>query len=477
MIGCRPPAVTVPSQPDVDATRSAEVFAAFDADHDGTAAFFHYAGEDGRVNRIGYDRDGDLEGETIVPLDDIDLSQCRHLVIILDGVTYELVREMYDAGHLRLFHPPSRVVAPYPTMTDICVQDLMFGVPVEGVEAKWFDHGKNKLAGGTSAYLAGRNEPFNRILDYRIWKLMDGVGYLWPRPVWRKDIHSLQRKFQKSLEKEFIAYMVGSAQMGTSVGRAGHREVLLWVERLVNQVMYETHGLTKVTVLGDHGHTYTRAHRVEFEDWLGKRGWNVRKSLEGPRDVVPIKFGLVTFAQFATRNRDALGRELTDHPAARIVSWGQGESVVVMDADGNEARIHQRDGRYRYEPVKGDPLQIGAALQRMPGGEDAFHDADALLEATAEMEYPAPLQRLWRAHFAQVEHPPDVLVSLASDTYTGLSSFAIRVDIESTHGGLDGDNSCTFAMTTIAPLPPLMRSRDVPRALADLLGRHWPTRE
>ena len=104
----------------------------------------------------------------------------------------------------------------------------------------------------------------------------------------------------------------------------------------------------------------------------------------------------------------------------------------------------------------------------------------ALFRATATKEYPAPLQRLWRAHFDLVDHPADVIISLADDRYSGSKGFGGFVKVASTHGGLNYKNSVTFIMSSIAPLPPLMQSRDIPTHMKTLLQNQtdrWPTKE
>jgi hypothetical protein len=90
--------------------------------------------------------------------------------------------------------------------------------------------------------------------------------------------------------------------------------------------------------------------------------------------------------------------------------------------------------------------------------------------------YPDALIRLWRAHFAQVENPPAVIVSLDDKYFNGQSFFAKSVRIESTHGALNWRNSATFIMSTIAPVDAPLRSTDVPAVMRKLTGRPFPQR-
>jgi len=476
-IGCAKP-VHFPREP-LKMPARGDAFRSFDTDGDGQADFFTYAAADGRVNRIGYDRDHDGEAEKVVPLDAIPAADCRHLVMILDGVGYELVREYYEQGHLRLFHPPSLVIAPYPTLTDPCLEDIFGYVPVAGFEAVYFDHDKNRVAGGSRDYLTGTNQPYNRLLQYRANLIWDALGYLFPWEVYGKELNDAKRGWDKRGSHEFAAYFVSSAGVGTRMGGHGHRMCLREAERLVRQVVQETQGLVKVTLLADHGHSYTQGQRAPIAAHLKQRGWRLRSTLRGPDDVVYIRFGLETYASFATRRPAALAGDLVGCEGVELASYvadekRPDEAVTVLDANGGRATVLRRGGRYAYRIEAGDPLKLRDVLSDLAGDEAGFYDADALLAATARHTYPAPLQRLWRAHFALVENPPDVIVSLANGYFSGSGFFAGGVDVASTHGSLNYDNSATFIMSTAGPLPEVLRSGDVPAAMEKLLGRPWP---
>ena len=88
--------------------------------------------------------------------------------------------------------------------------------------------------------------------------------------------------------------------MGTKFGAEGQIRCLQLVERLANQVIWESRGKTKVTIVGDHGHSNTPSERIDFAKVLRTKGWRPTQSLQTPEDVVCIEFGLVHFASFAT---------------------------------------------------------------------------------------------------------------------------------------------------------------------------------
>jgi hypothetical protein len=470
--GCRKP-VFFPLGP-IETLQRPLPRSAYDTDGDGRGDYFTFRNQAGRIDRIAYDPNGGGRNPQIVPLDALGFPQCRHLVLILDGVGYEVVRDFYDSGHLRLFHPPSRVIAPYPTLTDLCFEDFFGYVPVKGFEAEHYDHKAGRMAGGSWAYLRGENTPYNRLLHYRANMIWDAVGYVFPWQVFGKEINDSKRLFDRRRTQEVRAYYVSSAGVGTKRAAEGHRMCLRKVEQLVNQVVWETRGLVKVTLFADHGHTYTPARRIPLEEHLRRRGWRLTKRLRSGRDVAYVRFGLETCAALSTKHPAQLAGDVVECEGVELVSYAARDGVVVLAPGGGSAAVRHRHGRFRYEPHKGDPLELKGILKRLKGDKDGYHDADELMRATAGHVYPAPLQRLWRAHFALVENPADVIVSLADEYFSGSRTFGRFTKVTSTHGGLNARNSTTFIMSTVAPLPAVMQSKDIPRHMRKLTGGDWP---
>ncbi len=465
-----------PTESDAQIASSLVAAGAYDADHDGKVEFFTYADAAGRIDRIAYDVTGDQKPDELIALDAIGFARSRHLVLILDGFAYDLIKEYYDAGNLRMFHSPSRVIAPYPSMTDVAMQDIIGGIPPRAFEARYFDRRENRLLGGDSDYMEGKNEPYNRSMQYRAAALWDALGYIDPWAVFGKEINDAKRIFDRAQTTELLAYFVSSAGMSTSFAAEGQKRCLQRIEQFVNQVMWETRGLTKVTLLGDHGHSYTKSKRVDFAGDLRKKGWTMTNSLRSEKDVALVEFGLVSFASFATLRPKELAEDLIAVEGVELASYVYRDAVVVRAPGEARARIYRKGTRYAYEPTSGDPLKLKKILADLASDTGRTYDADALLAATLEHEYPAPLQRIWRAHFALVENPADVIVSLTDGYFAGLKSFAGSVKVASTHGSLNRKNSTTFIMSTIGPLPPYMRSSDIPANMKALTGADFPLR-
>jgi hypothetical protein len=485
--GCKDP-IYFPAEAMDTETPPAETYD-LDGDGHGDVFFDSLSSTEGsRLVSVSYDRDEDGVPDSRIELDDVPVEQCRHLVIILDGLSYDVVNEYRATRGLRLFHPPSKLVAPYPTMTDMCVEDLLGYVPVKGFQAEYYNHRTNRVVGGAEEYLAGRNQPYNQLLQYRADLIVDAVAYLYPMKIFGHELDRIKQTFDKRASREVVTYVVSSAGVSTRDGKAGQFACLREVDRLVKQVVAETRGLTKITLISDHGHTYTPARSANLEAFLEKKGWNVTDRLKDANDAVLIRFGLVTMASLSSHRPDALAKDLSTHPAVELASVRDRQNALSLnvygppsgdDAPRSHAKIRRTEnGRFVYEPVAGDPLKLEKALETLAPDTAGAYDPNDLLAATVDHEFPAPLQRLWRAHFTLVENPPDVIVSLRNEYYNGSDALDDWVEVNSTHGGLNRTNSVSFIMSTIRPLPPVMRSRDVPAAMRKALGSpRWPVRE
>ncbi len=449
-------------------------FRAYDTDRDGVSDFFIFTDAAGRVDRIGYAKDKSGQPTDIITLDDIPPDQCAHLVLILDGFGFSAVERYYNERNLRVFHKPSRVVAPYPTMTDPAMQDLLHGQPPRAFESAYFDRAANALKGGTRDYLAGINLPYNQMLDYRAGTFTDAIAYVAPWDTYVTETGNCMAAFDRSMRArprgEFLAYFVSSAGVSTASGEEGQRRCLERVERMVLQALQTYRGKVKITMLADHGHNYTPSQRIEFESLLKDKGWHVGESLKGDKSAVPVPFGVVTEANFVTTQPPQLAADLIGIEGVELVSYIDGDAIAVLGAGGQKARIRRSGDAYRYTPDSGDPLRLKAVLPDFA----RTYTADEMLASTGQHYYPIPLERLWRAHHGLVQNPPDVIASLDDKWSYGATYFTGKIKVNSTHGSLNRICSTTFTMSTAGPLPPLMRSGDVHAALGKLLGRTFP---
>ncbi|MGB2998870.1 MAG: hypothetical protein WBC59_09585 [Phycisphaerae bacterium] len=481
--GCAAP-IRFPAAPIVQRETRAGLVRAYDTDADGHADYFTTQNGDGRTVQIAYDTNGDAAPDTYLNLDQISVADCRHIVIILDGVPFDLAKRAYGEGRLRLFHPPVRLIAPFPSMTDVALADVFGTMRCLGYEALFYDHKQNRLTGGDSYYLDMKNEPWTPHLDYRAGTVLDALGYLYPRWTFDEELKAFKNLFNRRDRKDLAVYFVSTAGIGSREGEEGLRRCVDEIDHVIEELVWQARGLVKFTLLADHGHTLKRCERVDFRKFLRERGWHVTDRLAGPRDVAPIEYGLVTYASFATRDKERLGADLLQHSGVEFVAYAEGEKIVVENS-GGKAFFERRGGRYRYRTDAGDPLGLKPILEQLKAGgkvaEDGFADDATLFNATALHRYPDPLDRLWRAFHGLAEHVPDVVASLNKGHCAGAADKSVWLPyMASTHGDLEQSSSTTFIMSTAGPLDgflqeaPAFRSRDVSEIIEHLTGRPWP---
>ena len=476
LAGCQKP-MHFPAESMAASAKEAGAFAAYDAGGKGVAEFYMFTDANGRINRLGYDLNGQPKAMRNVDLDTLDKKNFRHLVIILDGFGYDVVKDYYDHGGLRVFYPPSRVIAPYPTLTDVCMEDALGYVPCAGFEADYYSHSQGHEVGGAADYLKGVDEPYAKLLQYRANILWDPLSYVWPWAVFTKEINDAKKAFDENKTHEMLAYFVSSAGEGTKYSAQGQLKCLERVDQLIHQIYWETHGEISITLFADHGHSYTPGTRIPLEGFLQQRGWCLTDQLKKPRDVVFIRFGLETYASFCTAQRKELAEDLIQAQGVELASYAQDQSVIVLGKDGQKATIRHGKGGYSYEPSQGDPLKLKGILAGLTADKEGFYSEEDLFRATLTHEYPSAPQRLWRAHFDLVKDPADVIVSLENKYFSGSKAMAAFAKVASTHGSLNRTNSTTFIMSTIAPLPPAMRSRDILQHMQQITGEKFPSRK
>jgi len=450
---------------------SGEMVISFDTDGNKHADFWQYQDPNGRKQAIAYAVEATGEAGDRIELDAIPPAECPHFVIALDGVPFELVEQLYQDGRFRFFHPPSRVICCFPSMTDLALAELFHVTPCRAYQAVRFDRGSNRIASGSGSYLGGDNSPWLEKMDYRCSFWWDANAYLTPTAVFRHELKGIHRTFRTADDGQVCAYSVGTAGLGTRGGREAILDYLRTIDRLCEQIIYERRGRVKLTLTADHGHNLVENRRISLDEALAAGGYRRSKSLRGPKDVVTISYGLVTYVEVYTQEPAGVAAYLVNHDDVEFVCYPADDAIVVCDRSG-EARITQGDAGFRYDLSRGDPLQLGAIVERLRGqgsvSADGSINGDALFDATVDHVYPDPLPRIWGAFHGLVENPPDLVVNLRDGACYGSRFFHTMIrKVTSTHGSLNRINSTTFVMTMLGELPPALRSRDVLPALEE----------
>ncbi len=448
---------------------------AVDVDGNGRNDYWQKIGSDGRKTELLFDEDGDGQPDKSVKLQIPPADDTLHVVIVLDGVPFEVVAQLYAQGRLRLLAEPSRLISVFPALTDVALASAYGAGPCLGYEAQHFDVRRNRLVDGNNVYLSGANAPWTSAMDYRCAASWDATSYLNPAAVWRHELDGFLRTIDAAERGTIHLYTVATAGLGTRGGRGAIREYLKAIDMLCEQVTYQRRGRIRFTLLADHGHGLTHCRRISLSRALRNAGFRVSKTLAREGDVVVPSYGLVTCAAIHTRTPGqvadvVLGQEGTDLVMYRPALPGSANyladagaradtSAIVVRGKNSKATIRKTGDRFIYDSITGDPLQLRHVLRRLSdegkvGADGSVSSAD-WFEATATHRYPDPLRRIWCGLEAGclVRNPADLLVSLKEGYACGSKFFAALCPVESTHGSLSRRSSTAFVMSNAVSLP------------------------
>ncbi len=452
------------------------------AQPDGELLVYDISG-DGRVDYAQWLQDG-FKSRLLFPSAgggarwvEVDRSAPRRnrplIVLLLDGVAYDRVAALYDAGRFRLLRPPARLISTFPSLTDVAY-DQFFGTgPTPGFEAGYFDRAANRETAGASVYLAGENERWIGAVDYRMSFLRDALMYLMPQSTYTAELNNARRVLDRRLAagaRQVVLYLLSTDGLGHMVSAERMEQRLADLDAWIERAAYDWRGEVEFVVLADHGNTTTPPTRFDIHRRLREAGLRVGKRLDRSGDVCVPLFGLLDMARIHTfddATRDRVVATLRGRAEISVLAWREGAAAIIETADGAARVTAGEGGRYRCEVIRGDPLGLSAACA---GG--AERSAGEWLHATRASEHPAAAPRLWDAFFRVSLERPDVIVSLSPDAFVGSGFFSALTRMQGTHGGLSREASESFLMSGAADIPATLFLADTSDVLRERFG--WP---
>ena len=435
----------------------------------------------GPRKRMFHFRPADLHGEILeVDWDQIDVRKETQLFILLDGVPYDALDELWSEGYFRLFHPPGLVVSTFPSLTDVAFSYLLDSDVPPGYEASYFDRTKNHLSNGTDTYLKGDNEPWSSACDYRISFIEDAIMYLFPSFVFRRELESARRTFARNTQDAVVIYLLSTDGLGHTRKRSELLYYLKTLDRWIERAVYDRQGRLQVTVISDHGNSFVPTKPARLDQTLQRAGLRIVKSLQRPNDVVLPEFGLIDFAALYTYDHETLDEVVNvcrTAPGVELVMFRDRDTQDILVLRGPQsARIRRsQDGsEYTYAPENGDPLEL-LPLMRNPGtnetlNENGLAQSRTWLAATHNHKFPDPLYRIFQAFDENTQNPADILLSLKPGWHAGDPALDAWVKMEGTHGGLRAASSNGLIMSTAFESPPFSR----PVEILDHIRQHVP---
>jgi len=368
----------------------------------------------------------------------------RRLVLALDGIPYDVFVAMQAEGHFSSFHPVSRMVSTFPSLSDVAFAQIEGSIPPAGYQTRHFDPDQGKVVGNNVGALSERAHPkiasdaSSHSVPHRVY------GYMAPMRVARSELHEIGEEMLASRKDVFVAYLGTSDAVLHLHGREGARAFLLEVDaylaQLQTRVRERVHRPLKIDIVSDHGSTMMRDAVVPVQQAFEACGFRRNMKMEGTRDVAFALPGIVGSMAVSVRPglEDEAARCLAKLEGVDLVAVNRGEAVGVVSSRG-EAEVRQlalSPERYSYRALHGDPLGL---LALAPGaGDTREFDEAALFALTRDGERPDPLRRLWRGFHGDVGEPSSLLLSLHDGYEVGNPALRFATKLRGGHAGTHG---------------------------------------
>lgn len=378
----------------------------------------------------------------------------RRLLLCLDGVPHKLIEEARGRGLFDSFGPPSRLLSPFPTMTNVALSAMLGATPPAGYESLYFDRKTHELRGGISKYV-GRRTPdkvpssYMDELDYQEPLPFEFLIYVAPEKVWRADMQRFRERFKTAPpNRDYFAFLKATDGLLHAQGPERLGVALESLDQIIKEIRGYCGAETEIVMFSDHGMNLDENRRVPLANTLNRRGFQV---------VIPA-FGLCSYAALYCQDQDHIpevARASVELAGIDFAVYKDAAAAVIESARGRALIEYEAASDcYRYVMVTGDPLQLGSYA-------GSFATDAAWFERTAAHRYPNAVANIYKSVFTpRVKHTADVLLSLNDGYYYGWSPFGRFVRLRATHGNALQASSNAFLMSTHREFPASVRADD-----------------
>jgi hypothetical protein len=287
----------------------------------------------------------------------------------------------------------------------------------------------------------------------------------------RKDLRNVMRYVDAPDSAAIVAYVGTSDGIAHKLGKPGTRTLLIELDRILRELILQSHGRLRILMASDHGNNYIRCRRIDLAHELEPFGFKMAETLLDSSSVVIPAFGLVGFAAayLDPERASEFAAAAVQIPGVDLAIYDRGGTAHVIGSRGRgeaDITLAEEPRRYRYEPEgEGDPLELRhlqAALVAAGKADSAGFIADrAWYEATLDHTYPDAIRRVYEAAAGNVQNPAAVLLSFDDSSYYGSKIFDALVDLAGTHGNLRRPSTLGCVLSNDEPPLEAVRSWDM----------------
>lgn len=349
----------------------------------------------------------------------------RTVVLAIDAVPHDLFARLQREGLFRAFFPASRMLAPFPSLTDVGFTAIFRTPPAAAYEDKYFDREANRIGGGLGERITGEYRelaPFHAVFDWEPPRFWGGFVYLDPERVALAELQRVEEILATSDDPELVLYMGATDGLAHEDGWDALERHLRRVDAVLERWLAAGGASRRVVLLSDHGMSRGPTRRFDLEAALERAGFALRDRLETPRDVVAPAYGLIGSIQLYTAcgMEAEVARAVASEEGADFAAWRVGEEFAAVDRSG------PTDLRDRPEAL-----------------------------------YPELRRRVAEGVRNHTRHPASVFVSLEEERHYGLTLFEPFVSMEGTHGSARYLSSVGVVASNVDRTPAWLRAEEV----------------
>src|ERR671918_1162103 len=209
----------------------------------------------------------------------------RRLLLGLDGVPHTLIEQAKERGLFDSFEPPTRLLSPFPTMTNVALSAMLGATPPAGYESLYFDRKAGELRGGIRKYV-GRRTPdkvpssYMDELDYQEPLMFEFLIYVAPEKVWRTDMQRFREKFRAAPQnRDFFAFLKATDGLLHAQGPERLSVALESLDKILTEIRNYCGNETEIVMFSDHGMNLEENRRTPLTSELQRRGFKVGSRL------------------------------------------------------------------------------------------------------------------------------------------------------------------------------------------------------
>ncbi len=392
--------------------------------------------------------------------------QDRLLFIAIDGIGFEMMKELKKEGYFKEFQNPVPLIVTFPSATTTAFTGIFKPLKAKkthGYESRFFSFEENRVVGGTPFDIYKYPVEYKQYFDsFRHSMLEKGLMYSFPGVAGKQDLMRAEKLALHSDKKVLMAYLGGTDGAQHLLGKTRMKRFMKYVDQFLvrlkkRYVAANRKEPLKIILFSDHGFHFDRLKTIssgDIEKELQKGGFKVKKSLQDKNDVVLVEYGLLSAGVVMTgpKNREPVSRLMAGVKGIDLVFWPDHHRIYMINSKGEEAYFeYQGKKRYRYISVQGDPLQLLPVLSKQGISPHAWMDDQQWFAITSHHYYPDPGYRLYTAFYDLVKNPASVLFSVKpSYQFGGLAALVgtyLKFGHKGTHGGFFWEPSAGMVMT------------------------------